>query len=313
LDAGWGARRDDLVVQVPLCRLPAHLLPLKQGQTIRLPGGGAAQGGVLVSVSHVNEEDSTVVLDANPPLAGASYACSFTVVRIDPLPQEAVSVFGNSDCHTDDDGHGNGNCDNHNDSQSASPYRVATFALDCFWGAELCLQRLPGVVGTKVGYTQGTTAYPTYDQVCTGHTRHVEAVLVVYDPSILPYATLVDAALDRLAKIMTASSSSRYSHDMFDEVASTPDESVAAATSSSQQYKYGIYYHSPEQQRTAMAKRQDAYGRGRSSHQFRNVRNTMDVLPAAIFYPAEEMHQQYLYKGGQSTRKGAKEPIRCFG
>lgn len=52
----------------------------------------------------------------------------------------------------------------------------------CFWGLELALQRVPGVVKTTVGYTGGSTANPTYDEVCMGFTGHAEVVQCTYDP-----------------------------------------------------------------------------------------------------------------------------------
>jgi peptide-methionine (S)-S-oxide reductase len=61
-------------------------------------------------------------------------------------------------------------------------YKLATFAGGCFWGLELAFQRVPGVVKTSVGYTQGKAANPTYEEVCMGFTGHTEAVQVTYDP-----------------------------------------------------------------------------------------------------------------------------------
>ncbi len=65
--------------------------------------------------------------------------------------------------------------------------QAATFAGGCFWGLELAFQRVPGVAYTAVGYTQGPEVTPTYGQVCSGSTKHTEAVLVYYDPKECSY------------------------------------------------------------------------------------------------------------------------------
>ena len=59
---------------------------------------------------------------------------------------------------------------------------IATFAGGCFWGTELHYQRIPGVVATCVGYTQGRVERPTYGEICTGRTGHTEACQLIYDP-----------------------------------------------------------------------------------------------------------------------------------
>ena len=65
--------------------------------------------------------------------------------------------------------------------------RQAMFAMGCFWGAERLFWQLPGVFTTAVGYAAGHTPNPTYREVCTGKTGHAEVVLVVFEPSAIPY------------------------------------------------------------------------------------------------------------------------------
>lgn len=65
-------------------------------------------------------------------------------------------------------------------------------------GAELAFQRVEGVESTKVGYTQGNTEKPTYQQVCSGSTGHVEAVAIDFDPAVVSYSQLVDLFWERL-------------------------------------------------------------------------------------------------------------------
>ena len=76
--------------------------------------------------------------------------------------------------------------------------KLATFAGGCFWRLELAFQRVPGVVATAVGYTQGKEETPTYDQVCAGATGHTEAVIVYYDPKECSYKSLLDTFFARV-------------------------------------------------------------------------------------------------------------------
>ena len=63
--------------------------------------------------------------------------------------------------------------------------------LGCFWGAERLFWKLPGVYTTAVGYSGGFTKNPSYAEVCSGRTGHTEAVLVAYDPKVLPFEELL--------------------------------------------------------------------------------------------------------------------------
>ena len=66
-------------------------------------------------------------------------------------------------------------------------YEVFTAAGGCFWGTELHYQRMPGVIATSVGYTQGRIEQPSYGQVCGGTTGHTEAIMLTYDPEVVSY------------------------------------------------------------------------------------------------------------------------------
>mmetsp|Transcript_22658 Transcript_22658/g.35013 ORF Transcript_22658/g.35013 Transcript_22658/m.35013 type:complete len:230 (-) Transcript_22658:500-1189(-) len=73
---------------------------------------------------------------------------------------------------------------------SKAGHAIATFAGGCFWGLELAFQRVPGVVETSVGYTQGAQERPTYSGVCSGATGHTEAVQVYYNPEEVSFTQL---------------------------------------------------------------------------------------------------------------------------
>jgi len=175
--------------------------------------------------------------------------------------------------------------DDEEEDKRESKYKVATFGLGCFWGGELAYQRLPGVVSASVGYTQGDKVNPSYEEVCTGTTGHTEAIQVVYDPNVVSYRSLVDLAFNRLGD------------DIY-----KPNQ---VGNDRGTQYRHGIYYHNEEQRQVAEELL--------SSYAIADREVFTEVKQAKVFSTAEDYHQQYLLKGGQSAKKGASESIRCYG
>jgi peptide-methionine (S)-S-oxide reductase len=285
IDAGWGDRNPDLVIEVPR----ENLKKLLTNGSIQ--GVGSVlnlKGGITVTVTGMTED--CIIVDANHPLAGSSYSCSLTVLEIESLPEGCDKKYESS---LQEDEQESLSSSTPQPSSLLSRYEVATWALGCFWGGELAFMRTPGVVGTKVGYTQGITVDPTYEVVCAGRTQHREAIMVVYDPTIVTYQQLSTVFLERLA---STTSQYKMMSNMFEE------EDDDEAANDSFQYKNGLYYHNKEQRTIAqkvIAANSKLY--------------SIELKEAAKFYEAEEYHQQYLLKGGQSARKGAKETIRCFG
>lgn len=169
---------------------------------------------------------------------------------------------------------------------ASGPREVATFAAGCFWGIELAFQRVPGVVSTSVGYTQGLTKSPSYENVCSGTTGHAEAVQVTFDANAITFSDLLTVFWD----IHDPTTLNRQGNDV------------------GSQYRSGIYYHSESQEQAAFAslKRQQAL---LGDHQ----RIVTEIKPASVYYLAEEYHQQYLAKGGQCSLTGDLTPIRCYG
>ncbi|XP_068650349.1 peptide methionine sulfoxide reductase A1-like [Aristolochia californica] len=175
------------------------------------------------------------------------------------------------------------------DDIPASGQEFAQFGAGCFWSVELAYQRVPVVSKTEVGYSQGLLHNPTYDDVCTGTTNHSEVVRVQYDPKECSYETLLDVFWSR--------------HD--------PTTLNRQGNDVGTQYRSGIYYYTPEQEKAARESVE-------KQQKVLNRRIVTEILPAKKFYRAEEYHQQYLEKGGrfgfkQSTEKGCNDPIRCYG
>lgn len=144
---------------------------------------------------------------------------------------------------------------------------------------------MPGVISSHVGYTQGQKVDPTYEEVCTGTTGHTEAIRIIYDPNLVPYTSLVQLVLDRLGG------------DVYKLNQVGNDRGT--------QYRHGIYYHNDEQRIVAEQLLKEL-GNG-------DGEVMTELKEAEIFYVAEEYHQQYLLKGGQSAKKGSSENIRCYG
>ena len=148
---------------------------------------------------------------------------------------------------------------------------LAEFALGCFWGAERRFWQQPGVYSTAVGYCAGLTPNPSYREVCSGRTGHTEAVLVVFDPAQTSYPELLRVFWE--------------SHD--------PTQGMRQGNDIGTQYRSGIYTHSGEQLRLALASR-DAYQQVLGAAGFGPI--TTEICAAGPFYYAEEYHQQYLAK-----------------
>jgi peptide-methionine (S)-S-oxide reductase len=152
--------------------------------------------------------------------------------------------------------------------------KKATFGAGCFWGVEETFRNTPGVVGTAVGYCGGTLPEPTYEHVCTDTTGHAEVVEVEYDPARVSYEKLLDVFW--------------ASHDPTTPNRQGPDVGT--------QYRSAIFVHDDEQTAVAEASKRAKQASG----QFRRPIVT-EITPASTFWRAEEYHQQYLAKRGQSS------------
>jgi peptide methionine sulfoxide reductase msrA/msrB len=157
--------------------------------------------------------------------------------------------------------------------QKTDETQTATFAAGCFWGVEAAFQELigKGVIFTRVGYTGGDFKDPTYEDVCSDKTGHAEAVEVVYDPAKISYSEL-------LALFWSI-------HDP-----TTPDQQGPDIGS---QYRSAIFFHTDEQERLALASKEELEQSGRLKYKI-----VTEIVKAGEFYPAEEYHQEYFKKRG---------------
>jgi peptide-methionine (S)-S-oxide reductase len=147
------------------------------------------------------------------------------------------------------------------------------FATGCFWGAERRFWNMPGVINTSVGYMGGTRANPSYEQVCTGVTGHVETVLVEFDPDLVDYAVLLGEFWSM--------------HD--------PTSLNAQGNDIGSQYRSAIFFTTPEQKKLALATKA-IYQKAITLADYEDI--VTEIIPAEsnIYWLAEEYHQKYLAK-----------------
>jgi peptide methionine sulfoxide reductase msrA/msrB len=147
--------------------------------------------------------------------------------------------------------------------------KIATFAGGCFWCTEADFEKLPGVVKVISGYTGGDKESPSYGEVSSGSTGHVEAVHVYYDPSKMSYEGLLD-----------------YFWKHID-----PTDGGGQFVDRGSQYRSVIFYHDEEQKRLAEKSKEELDRTGKF-----NKPISTEILKFAKFYKAEEYHQDYYKK-----------------
>jgi peptide methionine sulfoxide reductase msrA/msrB len=151
-------------------------------------------------------------------------------------------------------------------AQTTPTTAIATFAGGCFWCTESDFEKVPGVIDAVSGYTGGTLENPTYQQVSSGSTGHIEAVRVHYDPNVITYEGLLEAFWR-----------------MFD-----PTDANGSFVDRGPQYSSAIWYHDEAQRQAAEASKAALAASGRYAKPI-----VTPILPATTFYEAEAYHQDY--------------------
>jgi peptide-methionine (S)-S-oxide reductase len=143
--------------------------------------------------------------------------------------------------------------------------------MGCFWGAERRFWQQPGVITTAVGYAGGFTPNPTYEEACSGLTGHSEVVLVVFDPEIISFESLLVLFWE--------------SHD--------PTQGMRQGNDIGSQYR-SVIYCQDAQQLVETIESAAAYEAKLVAQGYPGISTEMREAPA--FYYAEDYHQQYLAK-----------------
>lgn len=150
-----------------------------------------------------------------------------------------------------------------------SQYAKATFAGGCFWCMEEAYEKVDGVVSVISGYTGGQLGNPTYEQVSAGGTGHAESVEVIYNPGEVTYQHLLEV----------------FWHNV------DPTTPNSQFCDHGNQYRTAIFYHDETQKRLINESRQ-AVEKSKSFPQ----PIVTEIVPASIFYPAEDYHQDFYKK-----------------
>jgi len=151
----------------------------------------------------------------------------------------------------------------------------------CFWGLEKYMSGIRGVISTQVGYTNGKTAHPSYEDVCNRNTGHAETVKVHYDPGIVPLPFLLDLFFDAI----DPTSVNRQGGDR------------------GTQYRSAIFYSEVSDLpiiELSLQRLQKLYDKTIA----------VQVEPLDNFYPAEDYHQKYLDKNPNGYCHIGREKFR---
>jgi peptide-methionine (S)-S-oxide reductase len=146
---------------------------------------------------------------------------------------------------------------------------VATFAGGCFWCVEEAFEKVPGVLDVVSGFTGGTVANPSYEQVMTKMTGHAEAVRVTYDPAKVTYPQLVDWFWRNI----------------------DPVDGSGQFCDKGNPYRSAIFYHDEAQKKVAEESKRALEASGRFKQPI-----VTQITAAGPFYLAEDYHQDYYKK-----------------
>ena len=150
----------------------------------------------------------------------------------------------------------------------------ATFGAGCFWGVEAAFGKIPGVVETSVGFCGGNVPNPTYEQVCTGVTNHVEVVRVLFDSETVSYEQLLELFWNI--------------HD--------PTQGNRQGPDTGAQYRTVIFTHGDSQRISAETSKEEIEQSGRFAGKI-----ATSIEAVGDYWMAEDYHQQFFQKRGVAS------------
>lgn len=151
-------------------------------------------------------------------------------------------------------------------------WEKATFAGGCFWCMENPFEHIDGVKEVVSGFSGGTEVDPSYNEVASGHTSHMEAIQIEFDANQVSYAKLVEVYWRQI----------------------DPTDDGGQFVDRGDHYRTAIFYHNAEQQQLAEQSKDQLKNSGRFAAPI-----VTRILPYTVFYPAEEYHQNFHEKSPQ--------------
>jgi peptide-methionine (S)-S-oxide reductase len=158
-------------------------------------------------------------------------------------------------------------------SKSNESLQIATFGNGCFWCTEAIFQNVEGVEKVESGYMGGKVKNPSYKEVCTGTTGHAEVLQVSYDPAVITY----DELLEVFWKTHDPTTLNRQGNDV------------------GTQYRSVVFYHNDDQRKLA-----EEYKKKLTEEKVFDDPIVTEITPAAVFYKAEDYHQNYYNLNGSA-------------
>ena len=158
--------------------------------------------------------------------------------------------------------------------KDSTKWDTATFGAGCFWCVEAIFQELKGVKSVKSGYAGGTKVNPTYDEICSGKTGHVEVTQLIYDPTVTTFKELLEVFWE----IHDPTSHDKQGNDV------------------GPQYRSAVFYHSKQQMDEA-----EFYKKQLNDENAFSKPVVTQIAPMTEFYRAEDYHQDYYKNNADQT------------
>ena len=147
---------------------------------------------------------------------------------------------------------------------------IAAFAGGCFWCMQPPFDKTKGVLKTVVGYAGGSKKNPTYEEVCTETTGHMESIQVTFDPSQISYPQILEIFWRQI----------------------DPTDAAGQFCDKGESYRSAIFYHDETQRKQAEESKATLEKSGR----YGGKKIATPIIAAGDFWPAEDYHQSYYKK-----------------